>query len=78
MNKERRKQLNEIAEQIGSLKDQLESLRDEEQDYYDNMPESFQGGEKGERARTAIDSMDSALDRDGGNRRRRWRLRWLD
>lgn len=33
MNKERRKQLNEIAEQIGSLKDQLESLRDEEQDY---------------------------------------------
>jgi len=26
------------------------------------MPESFQGGEKGERARTAIDSMDSALD----------------
>ncbi len=57
MNKERRKQLNEIAEQIGSLKDQLESLRDEEQDYYDNMPESFQGGEKAEKMRCCRSKM---------------------
>ena len=49
MNKQRRQQPNELAEKIRALKDEVETLRDEEQDYYDNMPESFQNGEKGDR-----------------------------
>ena len=52
MNKQRRKQIYELAEKIRELKDEVETLRDEEQDYYDNMPESFQGGEKGDKAYT--------------------------
>ncbi len=40
----------------------METLRDEEQDYYDNMPESFQSGEKGDRAQEVIDALDEALD----------------
>lgn len=62
MNKTRRQQLNELAEKIRELNDEVETLRAEEQDYYDNMPESFQDGEKGERAQDAIDAMDEALE----------------
>ena len=40
---------------------QIESLRDEEQDYFDNMPENFQNGEKGDTAQSAISAMDSAI-----------------
>lgn len=39
----------------------LESLKGEEEEYLENMPESFQGSERGERASEAIDNMDSAL-----------------
>lgn len=37
----RRTQLNELTEKIRELRDEVETLRNEEQDYYDNMPESF-------------------------------------
>jgi len=69
MNAERRKALAKIADEIGvligkaaDLKDELETLRDEEQDYYDNMPESIQAGEKGDNATAAIEVMDSVID----------------
>jgi hypothetical protein len=47
---------NRLAEAVGII----EGLRDEEQDYYDNMPEALQGGEKGDNAQAACDAMDSA------------------
>lgn len=62
MNKIRREQLGKIAEVIGDLSIQLDHLMDEEQDYYDNMPESLQGGEKGDNAQVAIDAIQSAID----------------
>lgn len=37
--------LHSLAEEAQA---EAEELRDEEQDYYDNMPESLQGGEKGQ------------------------------
>ena len=37
-------------------------MKDEEENAYDNMPESFQEGEKGERSQSAMDSMESAID----------------
>lgn len=43
------------------IQGQLESLRDEEQDYYDNMPEGLQSGDKGDRAQEAADSLDEAV-----------------
>lgn len=61
MNHKRRKALREIADKINALKADLEYLRDEEQDAYDNMPENRQGGEKGEKAQSAIDSIDNAI-----------------
>lgn len=39
----------------------LANPRDEEQDYYDNMPENFQQGEKGDNAQNAIDNLDNAI-----------------
>lgn len=47
MNKTRRKAIDDVVAKLQELRDEVESLRDEEQDYYDNMPESFQNGEKG-------------------------------
>lgn len=47
---------------VDDLHTALESIRDEEQEYLDNMPESLQGGEKGDMAQSAIDAMDAALD----------------
>jgi uncharacterized protein YukE len=60
MNKARREAIEKVAEQLSDLKDAIEALRDEEQDYFDNMPESFQGGEKGEAAESAISELDDA------------------
>lgn len=68
MNAERRKALNALIgriEELVSLRDgivsDLESIRDEEQEGYDNMPEAFQNGEKGEKAQAAVSAMEDAL-----------------
>lgn len=60
MNKQRRKVLEEIIEEMDVLLTKLEDVKTEEEEAYDNMPESFQEGERGERMQEAIDSMDSA------------------
>lgn len=61
MNKQRRKELNEIISKLESLRDDLECLQGEEQDYYDNMPENLQCSERGERAEEAVSSLEDAL-----------------
>jgi hypothetical protein len=38
---------------------ELESLRDELQDWYDNLPEAFQSGDKGDQLQEAISSLDN-------------------
>ena len=69
MNNDRRKaiaavrgEIELLVDQIDSIKTQLEDLRDEEQDYYDNMPESLQGGDKGQAAEEAVSNLDNAID----------------
>lgn len=62
MNKERRKEIDAVIQDLESAKERLESIRDEEQDYFDNMPESFQYAEKGEAAEEAINNLDYAID----------------
>ena len=54
MNNARRKEINTLIAELEDLKSRLESVLEEEQEYLDNMPESFQGGEKGEKAQSAI------------------------
>jgi chaperonin cofactor prefoldin len=60
MNKERRKQIEKLIEAIENAVSELESIQEEEQDYYDNVPENLQSGERYEASEAAIDSMDSA------------------
>lgn len=67
MNNARRKQIRDAikALDIGTLeamKEELESAQSDEQEYLDNMPESLQGGEKGEAANAAIDALQTAID----------------
>lgn len=50
MNKERRKAISDLVDRVEELKAEVESLMNEEQEYYDNMPESIQNGEKGDTA----------------------------
>lgn len=61
MNNTRRKQLRELAEKAEGLKQKIEELRTEEEEYYNNMPEAFQDGEKGDRAQTVIEYLDEAM-----------------
>lgn len=59
MNNDRRARLQKIADQLEDLRTQLEEIKGEEQDAYDNLPESFQNGERGEKMQTAIDALDN-------------------
>ena len=40
----------------------IECCKDEEEEAYDNLPESFQDGERGEEMQEYIDTMDEVLD----------------
>ena len=51
----------EMRERIESARSDLESMQEEEQDKFDNMPESLQGGSKGDDLQTIIDSLESAV-----------------
>lgn len=67
MNNARRKQIKDAIKDldIGTLEammEELESAQSDEQEYLDNMPESLQGGEKGEAAEAAIDALETAID----------------
>lgn len=61
MNNERRKILNHIREQLDDYKSIIEAMREAEQEAFDNMPESFQCGERGDKATDAIDNLDYVI-----------------
>ena len=60
MNTQRRKATSMALAKIREGLSELEACRDEERDYYDNMPESFQNGEKGERANEMAEALEQA------------------
>jgi len=62
MNNHRRK---EIARALGLLNEAAEIIdfcQNEEQDYFDNMPEAFQAGEKGQKAEEVAGCLEENLD----------------
>lgn len=61
MNKKRRKKLEQAQIMLDNAVSILEDVQEEEQEAYDNMPESFQEGEKGEKAQSAISSLEDAV-----------------
>lgn len=68
MNKDRRKAIAAAIELVeaaqaaaAEARDAIETIKDEETEYKDNMPESLQDGEKGQRADEVIDFLDTAF-----------------
>lgn len=61
MNRERRKNLQSIADQLEELKGSLEDLQSEEEEYRDNIPENMQGSERYEIAEAACGNMEEAV-----------------
>src|SRR6266567_4390623 len=45
-----------LTDVVENAKSELESLRDELQDWYDNLPEGFRNGDKGDRLQEAVSS----------------------
>lgn len=65
MNAHRRKEIVRLLEAAQNLSSDIAGLADEEREYYDNMPEAFQSGEKGDQAdaaATALEEAASAVD----------------
>ncbi len=62
MNNQRRKRLSKINDQLETLKEQLQlDIIDAEQEAYDNMPESLQYSEKGDRMEEIISTLMDAV-----------------
>ena len=62
MNKARRKAIKEACELIQRATEIITEVRDEEDEALNNLPESFQYGEKGEAMEEAIDTLSDAVD----------------
>lgn len=62
MNKNRRNAISDIYDKLIDIQSDLECIRDEEQEAFDNLPESIQCSERGERMEEYISNLDEALD----------------
>lgn len=62
MNNDRRARIQALIDKLEGIKEDIDSIKEEEQGYYDNMPESIQAGERGDKAQEAIDNLESTLD----------------
>ena len=69
MNNERRKEITKLYERIDAtvsdLEDMIsatEELRDEEQEAFDNLPESMQASERGEKMEAAVSALNEAIE----------------
>ena len=60
MNRERRKRLQEAFDKIAEAQEILSEVRDEEQEAYENLPENFRYGERGEEMQGYIEMIDEA------------------
>ena len=62
MNNARRKEIEKITVDLEAIKELIEALQEEEQDAFDNLPESIQYGERGDKMQSAIDNLEYAAD----------------
>lgn len=58
MNKARRKEIERAQALLDEAQQILQACGEEEREYYDNMPESIQGSEKGDAADTAASELE--------------------
>ena len=61
MNKDRRKRLEDLSEQIDIIKNELEEIRDEEQEARDNLPDNLQESSKAERMDEIIQAIEESM-----------------
>lgn len=61
MNKVRRKELEKAFDLVGQAKNVLEAVKAEEQESYENLPDSFRFGERGEEMQGYIEMLDEAF-----------------
>ena len=62
MNNARRKEIEKITADLEAIKERIGALQEEEQDAFDNLPESIQYGERGDKMQSAIDNLEYAAD----------------
>ena len=60
MNAEQRKVIAELIDQLSVIMDKIEMIKDDEESKYDNLPESIQNSEKGDKFQENIDTLDEA------------------
>lgn len=61
MNKQRRKEIRDIASQLEVLMERIEAIKEEEEEALDNLPESIQYSERGEQMEEYTMSLDQAV-----------------
>lgn len=61
MNKVRRKELGKAFDLVCQAKDILEAVKAEEQESYENLPDSFRFGERGEEMEGYIEMLEEAF-----------------
>lgn len=60
MNNARRTKIEKLNNRLSEIMDLINELAEEEQEAFDNLPEAFQEGERGEAMEEAIDCLESA------------------
>ena len=60
MNKQQRKRLNELIEQVEGIVTEIEEMAEEEQDKYDNYPENMQNSDQATAIEEAADNLREA------------------
>lgn len=58
MNKQRRKRLSEAFDKLCEVGEILEEVKSDEQDAYENLPDNFRYGERGEEMQNYIEMLD--------------------
>lgn len=61
MNKDRRKRIEAVCEQLRPIMEELDSLNTEEQEAYDNLPDGIQSSEKGSLMEGAATTLDESM-----------------
>lgn len=61
MNSERRKKIEIVKDKLTELKSLIEPIMEEEQEAFDNLPESLQYSDRGEKMEEAINSLENSL-----------------
>ena len=61
MNKNQRKQLASLLDNITEIQEAVEFIKDEEQEKLDNMPENLQGGARYSQLENAISCLEDAV-----------------